>query len=831
MKIMENICAKCQCDLITSKNLGYHKQFCGKSQFRRKSFSTSTFTEICNKCDEKFQSFNELIKHLSTCGKFLCYQCKIPFLSISGLQSHLESVHSGNKNKDKLYKCALCDHICKNRRELYDHRLIQHGGDDEELEDIPPYIFQDQNEGIKNTYITNRKHILAPDKHGETKHVYNFPTNNLSRGYREIRHHVTEIYREQHFAFRINLAFGMILHNPQTDEYRYYIPYYNSRILQYPFTISNRNGIRFLIHKLAGIDIIQQARTIRPSSSWTLAFITNVQYNVFVTDFPLGHSDFLPDYIVNNKYLKNMYINPRTKKPYYDNMCFFRCLRIHFKKEKTVNEYFNLWKAYLNQHPVPAGYSQFEGVTFNDMISLEKCFNVKIKFFSLNENDTISYIYETISDYTDQIYLNIYHSHLSYITNFKYFAKKFECSKCSKMFNREWNLRRHYKNCYERTKMIFPGGFYKTNDTIFEKIRSLGIDLHEDDLYCPYFAVWDMEAMLIKSQTSSNDRKLQWLAQHVPISVSIASNVKDFESPKCFVNLNTSELISDMMIYLQKISEHNAEYLRCKYEEVLLQLDQLQDEYQDTYSIDSNFESDESHDEDHDSQNSKLASHFYKTIENIKEEFDRYINQLPVIGFNSGKYDINLIKKEIMTYISTHNSDSDIFTIKRDNTYLSIATSSLKFLDMSNFLAAGCSYSKFLKAYGCEISKGIFPYEWLDSPEKLNYKCLPPPKDFYSHLNNSNPIQSEDDYNKLKIIWESHNMQTFKDYLIYYNNLDTAPFCSALKNFFEIYKSQGIDIFKEYITLPGVARKMLYNSTASNFALFNSDNADLYYTF
>ena len=179
--------------------------------------------------------------------------------------------------------------------------------------------------------------------------MYNFPTNNLSRGYREIRHHVTEIYREQHFAFRINLAFGMILHNPQTDEYRYYIPYYNSRILQYPFTISNRNGIRFLIHKLAGIDIIQQART--------LAFITNVQYNVFVTDFPLGHSDFLPDYIVNNKYLKNMYINPRTKKPYYDNMCFFRCLRIHFKKEKTVNEYFNLWKAYLNQHPVPPGYT------------------------------------------------------------------------------------------------------------------------------------------------------------------------------------------------------------------------------------------------------------------------------------------------------------------------------------------------------------------------------------------------------------------------------------------------------------------------------------------
>ena len=51
------------------------------------------------------------------------------------------------------------------------------------------------------------------------------------------------------------------------------------------------------------------------------------------------------------------------------------------------------------------------------------------------------------------------------------------------------------------------------------------------------------------------------------------------------------------------------------------------------------------------------------------------------------------------------------------------------------------------------------------------------------------------------------------------------------RKFFQLYKSQGIDIFKDYITLPGVARKMLYNSSHSNFALFNSNNADLYYTF
>ena len=40
--------------------------------------------------------------------------------------------------------------------------------------------------------------------------------------------------------------------------------------------------------KLARLDIIEQARAVRSSTLWTLAFITNVQYVVFKTQFPLG---------------------------------------------------------------------------------------------------------------------------------------------------------------------------------------------------------------------------------------------------------------------------------------------------------------------------------------------------------------------------------------------------------------------------------------------------------------------------------------------------------------------------------------------------------------
>ena len=37
-----------------------------------------------------------------------------------------------------------------------------------------------------------------------------------------------------------------------------------------------------------------------------------------------------------------------------------------------------------------------------------------------------------------------------------------------------------------------------------------------------------------------------------------------------------------------------------------------------------------------------------------------------------------------------------------------------KILDIINFLAPGYSYDKYLKAYGCELQKGHFPYEYMD---------------------------------------------------------------------------------------------------------------------
>ena len=75
-------------------------------------------------------------------------------------------------------------------------------------------------------------------------------------------------------------------------------------------------------------------------------------------------------------------------------------------------------------------------------------------------------------------------------------------------------------------------------------------------------------------------------------------------------------------------------------------------------------------------------------------------------------------------------------------TYLCIKASTLRFLDIKHFLAPSFSYRKFLIAYGSELEKFYFSYEFVDSLEKLE-SDLPNHQAFYSSLTKSNITTEE----------------------------------------------------------------------------------------
>ena len=218
-----------------------------------------------------------------------------------------------------------------------------------------------------------------------------------------------------------------------------------------------------------------------------------------------------------------------------------------------------------------------------------------------------------------------------------------------------------------------------------------------------------------------------------------------------------------------------------------------------------------------------------KPLKKLRDRLENYLKELPVLGFNSGKYDLNAVKEFIFPVLV--KSESIQFTIKRNNNFMCVKTDHLRFLDVTNFLAPGFSYDKFLKNYECPQTKRFFPYEWMDSLEKLQHPALPPHEAFFSSLTNTNI--STEEYQYCQKVWSSNNMQTFQDFLIWYNNLDVKPFCDALEKMCAFCEEKNIDMLRQVVSFPGITLIYLFSTLEPGlfFSLFNEKNKDLYTLF
>ena len=83
--------------------------------------------------------------------------------------------------------------------------------------------------------------------------------------------------------------------------------------------------------------------------------------------------------------------------------------------------------------------------------------------------------------------------------------------------------------------------------------------------------------------------------------------------------------------------------------------------------------------------------------------------------------------------------NKDVFAAKKENAYMFLTTSKFKFLDLKNYVGPGLSYDAWCSSMGCRLQKLMFPYEWLDSYEKLSHVGPVSYEDFYTFL--SLPLQ------------------------------------------------------------------------------------------
>ena len=99
--------------------------------------------------------------------------------------------------------------------------------------------------------------------------------------------------------------------------------------------------------------------------------------------------------------------------------------------------------------------------------------------------------------------------------------------------------------------------------------------------------------------------------------------------------------------------------------------------------------------------------------------------------------------------------------------------------------------------------KGVYPYEYMDSPKKLKETKLPPREAFYSRLTDEGI--SDEDYKHARKVWEKFEMKNLGDYHTLYNDADVLLLADVFENFRDIcIKNYKLDP-SHYYTAPGLA--------------------------
>ena len=129
-------------------------------------------------------------------------------------------------------------------------------------------------------------------------------------------------------------------------------------------------------------------------------------------------------------------------------------------------------------------------------------------------------------------------------------------------------------------------------------------------------------------------------------------------------------------------------------------------------------------------------------LNDLQESLERYCNVLPVFGFNSAKYDLNLIKSFFLP-ILVNEQNIELTVIKKAKKLISFKFGDIQILDIMNFFGGATSLDSIVKAYKTSETIGFFPYEWFDHPDKMHNTKLLPYDAFYNIFRSCNPLEAE----------------------------------------------------------------------------------------
>ena len=120
--------------------------------------------------------------------------------------------------------------------------------------------------------------------------------------------------------------------------------------------------------------------------------------------------------------------------------------------------------------------------------------------------------------------------------------------------------------------------------------------------------------------------------------------------------------------------------------------------------------------------------------------------------------------------------------------------------------------------------KGIYPYSYMISHEKLEETELPPQDAFYNDLKDE-PLSNED-YQRAQETWTHFGIKTMRDYHDHYLKSDVLLLCDVFQHFRQtVFNKHRLDCLHFY-TLPSLAWNMALKHTEAELDLIT--DPDMY---
>lgn len=213
---------------------------------------------------------------------------------------------------------------------------------------------------------------------------------------------------------------------------------------------------------------------------------------------------------------------------------------------------------------------------------------------------------------------------------------------------------------------------------------------------------------------------------------------------------------------------------------------------------------------------------------NINYKLPKFV---PVILHNLQKYDSHMIIPEL----GRDNGAIDVLATTNEN-FISfskkVGKMKLKFIDSFKFMSSSLlkltenlqrsdliETKKLVPTNKLDlvIRKGVFCYDYIDSPDRFNETHLPSIDKFYSKLNEEE--MDPKDYEHACRVWKELKFKTLGEYNDFYVSLDVTLLCDVMEEFRNTcFKAYGLDPL-HYCTAPGLAWQAMLKETKCKLQL------------